>query len=372
MTSKLFAPAENRQAYLKAGIMGFQGSGKSFTAALIAIGLVKHLKEQRPVYFLDTETGADFLVGKFKEAAIPLLVAKTRSFVDLLEAVREAETAASVMIIDSITHFWLEVVEAYRRAHNRTRLQFQDWDPIKSQWSRFTELYVNSKVHIIMCGRAGDVYEYVINEDTGKKELGKVGTKMQVEKNLGYEPCLALEMEKAQIGDFKKGQRVFTNRCYVLKDKFDIMDGMVFENPTFETFLPHIQKLNIGGEHMGVVQGSDSSKVFAKDSAENFYEIRKQKEIFCEEIQGELVAMWPGRAAEDIQVKTDIVFEAFGTRSWTAVQDMDLDALRKGLTYIRERIKGIKDIRDKKGELKLENEEFAQPTSPRGRKKQAV
>ncbi|ENE3410943.1 AAA family ATPase, partial [Shigella flexneri] len=108
----LFQRAINTQAYLKAGIMGFAGDGKTYTASELAIGLVMLMRQRgieagnRPVMFLDTETGSDWVKPRFDAENIELFTAKTRSFVDLLEAINEAESSGSVMIIDSISHFW--------------------------------------------------------------------------------------------------------------------------------------------------------------------------------------------------------------------------------------------------------------------------
>ena len=44
--SKLFTPATNTQAYLKAGLMGFAGDGKTYTAGELAIGLVQLMRER--------------------------------------------------------------------------------------------------------------------------------------------------------------------------------------------------------------------------------------------------------------------------------------------------------------------------------------
>ncbi|EIZ8497214.1 TPA: hypothetical protein OO727_004346, partial [Shigella flexneri] len=54
----LFQRAINTQAYLKAGIMGFAGDGKTYTASELAIGLVMLMRQRgieagnRPVMFL--------------------------------------------------------------------------------------------------------------------------------------------------------------------------------------------------------------------------------------------------------------------------------------------------------------------------------
>ena len=63
----LFQRATNTQAFLKAGIMGFAGDGKTYTASELAIGLVLLMRQRgiaagdRPVMFLDTETGSDWV-----------------------------------------------------------------------------------------------------------------------------------------------------------------------------------------------------------------------------------------------------------------------------------------------------------------------
>src|SRR3954463_10191591 len=62
----LFTKAEITSAYLKMGLMGFAGSGKTFTATDTAIGMIKLMREVgidkgRPMFFLDTETGSDWV-----------------------------------------------------------------------------------------------------------------------------------------------------------------------------------------------------------------------------------------------------------------------------------------------------------------------
>jgi hypothetical protein len=191
-----------------------------------------------------------------------------------------------------------------------------------------------------MAGRAGDVYDF-IEDDDGKMQLHKTGTKMQAEKNLGYEPGLAIEMERVNKGDFKKGERNFVNRAHILKDRFDILDGQMFDNPTFETFLPHIQRLNLGVHR--AIDSTNSTALFAKDSKDNWAEQRKKAEILCEEIQGVMVAAYPGRTTEEVQAKNGLLQEGFGTYSWTAVQGMDPDQIAKGLAVIKEKIAHLKE-----------------------------
>ncbi|NIN67626.1 MAG: AAA family ATPase, partial [Anaerolineae bacterium] len=120
--------------------------GKTYTAWLIARGLIEKLSgkgDKRPLLFLDTETGSDFLVTLAKEAKVPLYVAKTRAFSDLVQGVVDAEKEGAVLVIDSITHFWQELLTSYAKAKGRTggKLYFQDWGPIKETWRGFTDLF---------------------------------------------------------------------------------------------------------------------------------------------------------------------------------------------------------------------------------------
>lgn len=337
----LFEKATNEQGFLKASLMGFPGSGKTFTASLLAIGLHKSLKETRPVYALDTEKGFDYIAKKFEQESVPLKLARTRAFSDLLLAIDEAEKEASILIVDSVTHFWQEIQEAYKREHKRQQLRLQDWGPIKANWAQFPVKFLNSKLHIILCGRAGDDYEYQENEDTGRMEVYKAGTKMMAEKNLGYEPGLVVEMEKVNLGQFKRGKRTMVNRAHVLKDRFDVLDGQSFDDPTYETFQPHIANLNLG-QHVGI-SSTTSKEMFEKDSDRNFYEKRKKVEVLKEEIQGELVLAYPGRSAEEVKAKTEAIKDAFGTTSWLALDDMSPETLRKGLDSIKLKLAAQKE-----------------------------
>jgi hypothetical protein len=149
-TMGLFMKAESTSAFLKMGIMGFAGSGKTYTAAHTAIGLVEYMQSvgvsyaDKPVFFLDTETGSDWVKPQFEAAGIPLFTAKTRAFQDLLASVKEAEKDSSLLLVDSISHFWKEICDSYMKVKKRNRLQFEDWAFLKGEWGKFTDLFVNS------------------------------------------------------------------------------------------------------------------------------------------------------------------------------------------------------------------------------------
>lgn len=344
--SSFLEEAVNQQAFLKMGMLGMAGSGKTWTAWLLAKGLSNLLGgkgEKPPVVFADTENGSDWLVGDAKASGIRLLRKKSRAFTDLMETCREAERLGAILQIDSITHYWTELQDAMKKAKNRTRLQFQDWDPLKKQWGEFTTFFLNSPVHILMLGRAGYEYEHTTNEDGGK-EINKVGTKMKTESELGYEPSLLIEMirePKLNEGEGTAGYsgpktavaaRLWSHTAVVLKDRSRTMEGVRIVDPTYESFLPAIQALNLGGEHKGVDVSITSERLFdAKGGPEREAANRiRDLNVILEEIKELIVVTVPGSTAAEKAAKPTLLMDAFGTRSWTAVESMRLEDLVAG------------------------------------------
>lgn len=324
----LFMKAESTSAFLKMGIMGFAGAGKTFTATSTAIGLVEYMKSLgvpyagKPVFFLDTETGSDWVRPQFDVAGIELFTAKTRAFQDLLAAVREAEKDSSLLLVDSISHFWKEICDAYMKRKNRTRLQFEDWAFLKGEWSKFTDLFVNSALHIIICGRAGYEYDY-FEDDAGKKNLEKTGIKMKAEGEMGYEPSLLVLMEREMEMETLKVHRTAS----IIKDRSTAIDGRKFHNPTFESFMPHIKYLNLGGRQLGVDTTRTSEYAIPADTRDN---TRVQREIALDEIQTLMTRYYPGQTAAEKKTKLDLLKVHFNA-SWTEMERlMPLIDLRAG------------------------------------------
>lgn len=361
----LLKPAMNQTAYLKAGILGFAGSGKSYTASDMAIGLSKTLGDRKPVAFFDTETGSDYLIPKFQEAGVELLVAKTRTFADLLTFMREAEASCSVAIIDSISHVWTELLEAYTaKLRRRNGLSFSDWGPIKQEWRGFTDVYLNSKMHVILCGRAGYEYDMETNE-AGKKELIKTGTKMKAETEMGYEPSLLLEMERVRAEDrLTTGKRsAWIHRCHVLKDRTDRMNGEAIDNPSYESFAPVISFLNIGGEHVGIDRSRSSEDLF--DSPEGRSERKRRVEVILDLIPDAVIRGGiGGTAAQAKKDQIEAMRACFGTSSWTAIKAMRLEDMEKGYKALLTHLKLDDDVEEQARQDGMDRSDFNAPLAP--------
>ena len=102
LADNFFTPVENTKPFFKAAIEGFAGSGKTYTAAKLAIGLHQKIQSQKPVVFFDTERAAGFLKPLFAEAGIQLLVRESKSFADLQETMKRLRSGfADILIIDT-------------------------------------------------------------------------------------------------------------------------------------------------------------------------------------------------------------------------------------------------------------------------------
>ena len=328
----LLQPARAESAFLKLGIYGDAGTGKSYTSALVAIGLSRLLKSKKPVGFVDTETGSDYLIPLFERDGVQLVRTKTRAFADLLAVIDEAQGACDVLVIDSVTHFWNELVSSYKKQNKLQFMTLKHWDPLKQAWKEYTDRFINSRLHIVVAGRSADKWDEVEDPNDGAKELKKVGTKMRVEGQFAYEPSLLVEMEAVQLSPRAGGKMI--RRAFVKKDRFDIMDGQSFENPTFETFMPHIAKLNLGGEHKAFEEGRDSTAMFERNDLGERKHI--QREILLDKIQVGIKTLYPGSTKDDYAAKVALLVELFGTNSWTEIEKTyGNDTLAEGLNNLQ-------------------------------------
>lgn len=323
---------KNNYAYLKMGLYGSAKSGKTFTAADVAAGLYEFISGKKGVAMFDTEPGHQFIAHKFKDKDIPFYPYTDRSFSMLMEFCKEVKReGVEILIIDSVTHVWQELQKAALDKINKSRkfkisrLEFQHWAAIKAQWAEFTKFFLNAPLHIIICGRAGSIYEYQENEETGKKELITTGTKMSTEKEMGYEPSLLVEMFKKNNPN-PKDKRKTANVAFIEGDRADKLTGLEFYFPTFETFLPHIEFLNIGGEHFKMNESSSQDR-FDADGQDRYAIEKRNREIRLEEIEGLLVKYHPAQTKEDKSAKGNLMEQFFHTRSWTKISNMSLTEL---------------------------------------------
>jgi hypothetical protein len=334
-------------SYLKAGFLGFAGSGKTHTSVELAIGTRKMFGLDGPIAMFDTESGSDFWKERVRnETGKDLLVCKGRSLADLMAVCRESiAEGVSVLIVDSITHVWREVGAAYliekqanQKRYNRRvsdKLEFQDWSRIKTQWAQWPDWYLNSPMHVIVCGRAGYEYDMEKDED-GRNELIKTGIKMKVEGEFGFEPSLLVEMQRSFAVD-RKGvmtdERAVINRAVVLKDRYGLIDGKTCDDPTFAFFKAHVERLS-ASEHAPT--NTDVKTEFRLDAEgrDDFQKERAQRTIVSEKIKAafQMVGM-DGNSADEKKRRAEALKKYWATTSWTELSENIASAkLESGLS----------------------------------------
>lgn len=342
-----FTAIGNTKPYFKAAFEGEPGTGKSWTAALVAIGLHKKINSKKPIVLIDTEKASKFLVPLFQEHGIEAMVRETHSLADLVKAMKLcADGYADIMVIDSITHIWMDFQEAYKRKLNRTTFQIQDWMSIKSEWNKYFSIpLVQSPLHILATGRVSDRMEQEVDED-GRKEFTKTGVKMQAEKNAAYEFDVLVLMERHELIQRKK--REVWRQSVVLKGRGNLLDGAVFKNPTYEDFAPAIEAIIKDPVTARFSHAEQDAGELIKTEQDKRQWVQAKKR-WLEEIEGYLVSLWPSSSAAEKKNKTDALEYAFNTRSWSAIEMMSPEILEDGYARVREF--GQQKISEAKGEL---------------------
>lgn len=330
--SDFFTELENTRPFLKLALEGFAGSGKTFTASEIAIGLHRQIKSQLPIVFFDTERSLKALKPKFDKAKIKVLVKESRTLNDLSKTIDLCESGQShILVIDSITHVWENFTEAYKKSKNRSFLQMLDWGFLKPEWKRqFSDKLVLANVHILFTGRAGFEYDQELNADTGKKELVKTGIKMKVEGETEYEPDVVVLMSKDKV--VKKDKMKLIRVAQVIKDRTTVIDGKEFQNPTFKDFKPAIDLL---------LDGTASEKEI-DETPDNFHDLerehyqrRDEKAIAYEEYSNLQSLIFPSTSGNDKRAKITMDNILFGTTSETAIQKLPTADLQNAVSRVK-------------------------------------
>lgn len=348
--SGLFAPADDDGdlAYAKIALMGFAGSGKSFTAGWLSIGLHQHIakatKDTRPVLFMDTEKGAGWVTPLFAQMGVPLEVARTRSFADLKRALPEAEAHASVLLIDSLSHYYVDLVEGFKRSVGRDRLHIGDWGKLKPQWFEFMENFVNANVHVIVCGRAAwDINE--VFDDQGNQRLEKTDVKMKGEKEAGFEPHLVLRMERRKN---EQGKTVHRMWCEKDRNPVGSIDGHMWEftpahgkgmakkNVVFQAILPHVKRLCIGGTEAPVAAKQDSAHLFDHHGDDSKAQVKRDAAVELEKVQNAFTQNVSTRSQAGRKFMLDVLVHLLGTNSWKEVERIPVGKLQAARLRLEE------------------------------------
>ena len=181
----MFRKAERKQAKLRLAITGPAGSGKTYSALLIAFGIGGRIA------MIDTENGSGDLYANLGEYDICSLSAPydVRRYIQLIH---EAEQAGyGTIIIDSLSHAWsgeggLLDLQSKVAASSKSGNSYTAWRQVTPLHNRLIDAILGSSCHIIATMRSKTEYLQTENE-RGRTEIKKAGLAPIQREGLDYE-----------------------------------------------------------------------------------------------------------------------------------------------------------------------------------------
>jgi hypothetical protein len=228
MTAFVFNQATKTQSKLRLAIFGPSGSGKTYTSLRLAAGMAG---EEGKIALIDTEFGsASKYADRFGFDVLNLHDPKVDHMIQAIQAARQYE----VLIIDSLTHAWKELLMQVDQLA-RAKYKGNSW----AAWSEGTPLQ-NKMVHTLL-GFPGHIIatmrtktEWTINLDNnGKSSPTRVGLAPEQGKGIEYEFDMLMEISPEHT-------------IHVIKDRTGKFQDRIIETPGEDFGLEILAWLNEG------------------------------------------------------------------------------------------------------------------------------
>ena len=337
---------------MKGSIYGAPGSGKTTLLAMLLIYLSKTYHNNAPVAWLASEKGVDFVIDIFAAERVPLLVDRSRSYVDLKNSHERAlKEGCCGLGIDSTTHFWVELLTSGMKNGKGPRLgRIQR---VKEEWAPFAADFQDMPIHSLATGRLGFVWEdYELEDDKGEiqKEIMKAGTRMKCETDFSHEPDLEIEMSAVEDPDFirfekvrGKARRTFKSQmlhaAVIKKARAWALSGAGFTwkdqskyrlgyyKEVGERFKPHFDAIAIGGVHHVTDFTAGSAALFQNGSEQSYHEQALKKITVLENWYATMDMILPCRTDEGKRQRMLVTEAITGLRSKSQFEAYDLTQL---------------------------------------------
>lgn len=196
--------SSKKQAKIKLALQGCAGSGKTYSALLLAYGLCN---DWTKIAVIDSENGSADLYAHLGSYNV-LSLSDSFTPETYIEAIKVCEDAGmEVIIIDSISPCWDNLLEYHANLQGNS---FTNWQKITPRINAFMQKILQSDRHIICTMRCKQ--DYVLNEKNGKMIPEKVGLKAVMRDGIDYEFTIVFDIN-------------MKHQCVVSKDRTNLFVG---------------------------------------------------------------------------------------------------------------------------------------------------
>ena len=215
-----FKPAQRKRAKLRLAIAGTSGSGKSYSALLIASGMTTWNK----IAVIDSENGSAELYAHLGDYSV-LTLGAPYTPEKYIEAIKTAERQGfEVIIIDSLSHAWTGeggILDQQGKAADSKYKgnSWAAWRECTPKHNALVDAILKSSCHVIATMRSKTEYTQVT--ENGKSVVKKLGMAPIQRDGMEYEFTIFLDISAEHI-------------AIASKDRTGLFDGQYFK-PHAET-----------------------------------------------------------------------------------------------------------------------------------------
>jgi energy-coupling factor transporter ATP-binding protein EcfA2 len=220
-----FRKATREAVKARIALAGPTGSGKTYTALVIAAALVE--ADGGRMAFIDTEKESNLLYANefdYDYASLGPPYSPQR-YVAAIHAAEEA--GYTVLVVDSLSHAWsdeggvLSIVDD-EVARTKSGNSFAAWRKGTPEQNRLVNALVQSPIHVVATMRTKMAYALEKDERTGRQQVRKLGLEPVQRENIEYEFAVVGEL------DLDHRLMVTKSRLAKLQDRVVLKPGLAF------------------------------------------------------------------------------------------------------------------------------------------------
>lgn len=198
----MFARASRTAARARILLYGASGSGKTYSALLLACGLGEKTA------LIDSEAGSGSLYADLMEYDTTLVDVDGATCKQYMDAIAEAaQSGYGTLIIDGITPFWDAIKDQANKEEKKGKKTFQIWGDLTPVYRRLVTRLLSYPGHIIVTCRAKTEYlmeDYIDRSGAKKVKPTKIGLTPDFRQGFDYEFSTVIRLDQEHHAHVEK------------------------------------------------------------------------------------------------------------------------------------------------------------------------